>query len=86
MDTDKYYSVNFETQDVTIHHVPQTSPSGGTFEMIEHPLLPKTEPLKQELSHFAACVRNRTQPLVGISDGKRALQVAVDVLKQIERG
>ena len=54
--------------------------------MIEHPLLPKTEPLKQELSHFAACVRNRTQPLVGISDGKRALQVAVDVLKQIERG
>ena len=86
MDSDKYYSVNFETQDVTIHHAPQTSPSGGTFEMIEHPLLPKTEPLKEELNHFAACVRNRTQPLVGISDGKRALQVAVDVLNQIERG
>ena len=85
MDSDKYYSVNFETQDGTIHHAPHTSPSGGTFEMIEHPLLPKTEPLKEELNHFAACVRNRTQPLVGISDGKRALQVAVDVLKQIER-
>lgn len=80
---DKYYSVNFETQDVTIYHAPQTSPSGGTIEIIEHPLLPKSEPLKQELSHFVTCIKEGRQPLVGISDGKRALQVAVEVLRQI---
>ena len=83
MESGKYYSVNFETQDVTVHHAPRTSPEGGSLEVIEHPLLPKTEPLKQELSHFLSCIRDHTQPLVGIEDGKRALQVAVDVLNQI---
>jgi len=29
------------------------------------------------------CVREGKQPLVGITDGKRALEVAVSVLKQI---
>ena len=80
---DKYYSVNFETQDVMVHHAPQTSAAGSLIEVIEHPLLPKGEPLKQELQHFMTCVREGRQPLVGISDGKRALQVAVDILKQI---
>lgn len=83
MDAGKYYSVNFETQDVTVHHAPQTAPGGGALEVIEHPLLPKTEPLKQELQHFIGCVRGHTQPLVGIEDGKRALEVAVGVLQQI---
>lgn len=86
MDSGRYYSVDFETQDIVVYHAPQTSPEGGTFEVIEHPLLPKTEPLKQELSHFLTCVREGRQPLVGISDGKRALSVAVDVLNQISAG
>lgn len=79
----RYYSVNFETQDVTVHHPAQTSPTGGTIEVIEHPLLPKVEPLKQELLHFVTCIREGRQPLVGISDGKRALQVAIEILRQI---
>ncbi len=83
MEDEAYYSVDFETQDVVVHHAPQASPGGGVFEVIEHPLLPKTEPLKQELAHFLTCVREGRQPLVGISDGKRALSVAVDVLNQI---
>ncbi|MDY3869270.1 MAG: gfo/Idh/MocA family oxidoreductase, partial [Pyramidobacter sp.] len=47
------------------------------------PLLPKGEPLKQELQHFLSCVCNGTQPLVGISEGKKALEVALAVLNQI---
>lgn len=83
MDADRYYSVNFETQDVVVHQA-RTSPEGGMIEVIEHPLLPKLEPLKQELSHFLSCIREGRQPLVGIDDGKRALSVAVEILKQIE--
>jgi predicted dehydrogenase len=52
-------------------------------EVIEHPVFPKSEPLKLELQHFVTCVREGKQPLVGITDGKRALEVAVSVLKQI---
>lgn len=83
MAADKYYSVNFEAQNVMVYHEPQISASGSSIEAIEHPLLPKVEPLKEELAHFITCVREGHQPLVGISDGKRALQVAVNVLNQI---
>ncbi len=83
MEPDRYFSVNFETQDVTIHRSLQPSATGGLMEIIEHPLLPKGEPLKQELQHFLTCVREGKQPLVGISDGKKALEVAIAVLKQI---
>ncbi len=83
MTADKYYSVNFEAQNVMVYHEPQISPSGSSIEAIEHPLLPRVEPLKEELSHFITCVRDGLQPLVGISDGKRALEVAVNVLNQI---
>lgn len=83
MTEDRYYSVNYGTQDVVIHHSSQKSPSGGTMEIVEHPLLPKAEPLKSELQHFLSCVREGRQPIVGISDGKRALSVAVEILRQI---
>ena len=52
-------------------------------EVMEHPVFPKTEPLKMELQHFVSCVREGRQPMVGIKDGKRALEVCVAVLKQI---
>jgi predicted dehydrogenase len=52
-------------------------------EIIERPVFPKSEPLKLELAHFVSCVREKRQPLVGIRDGKRALEVAIEVLRQI---
>ena len=57
--------------------------NSGLVEVIEHPVFPKSEQLKLELQHFVTCVREGKQPLVGIMDGKRALEVAVSVLKQI---
>ncbi|MPN33573.1 hypothetical protein SDC9_181062 [bioreactor metagenome] len=59
--------------------------NGNLVEVIEHPVFPKSEPLKLELQHFVTCVREGKQPLVGIMDGKRALEVAVSVLKQIHQ-
>ena len=55
-------------------------------EILESPIFPKNEPLKLELAHFVSCVRDRRQPLVGIRDGKRALEVAIEVLRQIHDG
>ncbi|PIE54985.1 MAG: UDP-N-acetyl-D-glucosamine dehydrogenase [Dethiosulfovibrio peptidovorans] len=85
MEPERYLSINYETQDVSIHRCVNKNGS-GLVEVIEHPIFPKSEPLKLELQHFIGCIRDGKQPLVGISDGKRALEVAVDVLKQIHGG
>ncbi len=77
----RYVTVNYETQDVSIHRC--VKEDNSLIEVIEHPVFPKSEPLKLELQHFVSCVREGKQPLVGISDGKRALEVAISVLKQI---
>lgn len=82
MEPERYLSINYETQDVSIHRCVNQSGS-GLVEIIEHPIFPKSEPLKLELQHFVSCVREGKQPLVGISDGKRALEIAIEILKQI---
>ena len=85
MEPERYVTVNYETQDVSINRCVRQSNS-SLMEIIEHPVFPKSEPLKLELQHFVSCVREGKQPLVGISDGKRALEVAISVLKQIHIG
>ena len=43
----------------------------------------KAEPLKLELEHFAACVRERRQPLVDGEVAIRALELAFEITRQI---
>jgi len=81
MEPKRYLTVNYETQDVSIHRC--VKENNSLIEVIEHPVFPKSEPLKLELQHFVSCVREGKKPLVGITDGKRALEVAISVLKQI---
>ena len=81
MEPERYVTIDYETQDVSINRCVRQN--NGLVEVIEHPVFPKSEPLKLELQHFVTCVREGKQPLVGITDGKRALEVAVSVLKQI---
>lgn len=82
MEPERYLAINYETQDVSINRCVRHE-NGSLVEVIEHPVFPKSEPLKLELQHFVTCVREGKQPLVGIMDGKRALEVAISVLKQI---
>ncbi len=55
-----------------------------------HPVPPeflpveKDEPLKLELSHFADCVANHRTPIVTGDDGKRALELAMQVLARMK--
>ena len=44
----------------------------------------KDEPLRLELSHFADCVRMHKTPLVSGEDGKRALELAMQVLARMK--
>ena len=44
----------------------------------------KDEPLKLELQHFTESVSERTQPKVGASLGKTALEVAIAITEQIK--
>jgi predicted dehydrogenase len=82
MEPERYVTIDYETQDVSINRCVRQN-NNSLVEVIEHPVFPKSEPLKLELQHFVTCVREGKQPLVGITDGKRALEVAVSVLKQI---
>ena len=84
MERQRQITVNYETQTVQINRC--VSSSDGQMEILESPIFPKNEPLKLELAHFVSCVRDRRQPLVGIRDGKRALEVAIEVLRQIHDG
>jgi predicted dehydrogenase len=81
MERERHITVNYETQDVQIHRCVRDN--SGVTEILERPVFPKSEPLKLELAHFISCVREKRQPLVGIRDGKRALEVAIEVLRQI---
>jgi predicted dehydrogenase len=79
---ERHLLVNYETQDVTLHHCVQQK-GRGLVEVVEHPVFPKCEPLKLELQDFVRCVREGSEPLVGLRDGKRALEVCVTMLRQI---
>lgn len=81
MERERHITVNYETQDVQIHRCVRDDNS--VTEILERPVFPKSEPLKLELAHFISCIREKRQPLVGIRDGKRALEVAIEVLRQI---
>ena len=81
MERQRHITVNYETQTVQVNRCVSTS--DGQAEILETPIFPKSEPLKLELAHFVSCVRDRRPPLVGIRDGKRALEVAIEVLRQI---
>jgi predicted dehydrogenase len=81
MERERHITVNYETQDVQIHRCVRDN--NGVTEILERPVFPKSEPLKLELAHFIGCVREKRPPLVGIRDGKRALEVAIEVLRQI---
>lgn len=44
----------------------------------------KKEPLKKELKSFIDCVRNEKRPIVSGVEGRRAVQVALEILEKIK--
>lgn len=51
---------------------------------MESPMLEKEEPLKLELNHFVDCILEGTNPKVTLEDGKLAIALATEILKEMK--
>ena len=84
VERERQITVNYELQTVQISRC--VNNPEGQVEIRETPVFPKSEPLKLELADFVRCVREHRPPLAGGREGKKALEVAVEILRQIHDG
>ncbi len=77
---DKYCSLDYAEQTIIMQHKMREEQKIVCEELD----VQKVEPLRKELEHFTACVRDKKKPLVTIEDGKNALEVALEILAQIK--
>jgi len=76
---DRYASVDFLNQAISIY---KRTVRGI---VVETPEINKTEPLKQELSHFVNCVVRKRKPIISGEPAKEALQIALRISKKINK-
>jgi predicted dehydrogenase len=84
----QYISLDYSRQDVLLFTVGEDSdapggPSVNPQIKVTKPAVVAEEPLHAELKSFLDAVRMRTQPLVSLEDGRRALAVALEVVGAI---
>ncbi len=84
----QYISLDYGRQDVVIFTVGEESEAAGTPSVnpqikVSKPPIVAEEPLHAELKSFLHAVRTRSKPLVAFEDGRRALEVALDVVATI---
>ena len=57
----------------------------GGKKVVREPVpIAKDEPLKLELQHFVKCIRERQTPKVSGEAGRQALEVALEITRQIQ--
>lgn len=79
----EYVSVDYARQDAAVTSVDvSTSPPALSYRRLP---VPSKEPLVAELSDFLKNVRERSVPLVGAREGRRALLLANRIVEEIER-
>lgn len=74
---DSYVSLDYVTQDAAVF---EKSDEKILKEKIK---IKKKEPLKKELKSFVECVRTGRKPIVSGVEGRRALQVALEIIDKI---
>jgi predicted dehydrogenase len=72
-----YMKLNYMTQEVVCHR----SVKNNITREVNKP--EEKEPLKEQMSAFAECLRTRTRPLVSGLEGKEALEVALKISELI---
>lgn len=82
----QYISIDYGRQDVLVFSVGEGggAPSPNPNIKISKPAIVPEEPLRGEIRAFLDAVRTREAPPVGLADGRRALEVALEILAQIE--
>lgn len=92
-----YIALDFLTKQVEIVKMKEVSPdlqqdlallltnAEGKKKQIyfENPLIEKTNPIQEELEHLASCVEKKQTPIVSLSDGAKALEVAHQIINKI---
>ncbi|MFO7760296.1 MAG: Gfo/Idh/MocA family oxidoreductase [Thermodesulfobacteriota bacterium] len=82
---DSTISVNYADKEVTIiKRKNALSEDGRPIEEYADLCFSEQDALADELSHFVDCVRLRQVPLVSGLEGRRALQVALQIIDQLE--
>jgi predicted dehydrogenase len=82
----QYISIDYGRQDVLVFTVGEGggAPSANPDIKVFKPPVAPEEPLRAEIRAFLQAVRTRQKPPVPLEDGRRALEVALDILAQIE--
>lgn len=81
-----YINVDFANRKVlTLHLTDEMQASGAPGQKSDVVSFPTADALKDEIAHFVASVRNRSEPLVSGRAGRRALDVALQVIAQIRQ-
>ena len=81
----QYVSLDYGRQDVTVFSVGESAgvPSVNPQIGITKPPTVPGEPLHAELKSFLAAVRERSKPVVSLQEGRRALEVALEIVSAI---
>jgi predicted dehydrogenase len=84
----QYVSVDYGRQEVLVFTVGQDGSTSSTPTVnpqigVGKPTVTSEEPLHAELKSFLHAVRERSTPVVPISDGRRALALALDIVETI---
>jgi predicted dehydrogenase len=83
----QYISIDYTRQDVLVFTVSEAPAApatavvgapGSPIQVAKPPVQPE-EPLRAELRAFLQAVRDRSQPIVSLGDGRRALALALDI-------
>jgi len=81
---DVYISLDYVNQSLKIYQKKGKEVKSMKDMMILRPQLQKTDPLREELTHFIQCVRKNRKPLVSGKHGRDALEIALEILKKIK--
>ncbi len=86
----QYVSLDYTRQDVVVFAVEKDSGAAGPPRISRRQLVdepgsaPREEPLRAQLRHFLECVHTRRAPAMGGEEARRALELALGIVKAIE--
>jgi predicted dehydrogenase len=86
----QYISIDYGRQDVLVFSVGESSgattqPSVNPQIQMAKPAITAEEPLLAEIKAFLQAVRERSRPVVSLEDGRKALELGLAILAEIER-
>ncbi len=79
------FAIDYLSQKVYFSHKPELPEGGRAGLAVRELAVPKIDALQCEIQSFLESVRDRKQVLVTARDGKRALEVALWILQEVEK-